>query len=95
LESDFGFSQYIELRPSTGQFSFYTTFLTNPNTCSGQIVYIWNNTIEDQGIDQTGDNLFIRNVENKVAIFIKSKTTEIFVSSGSNWINFKGPILQD
>jgi hypothetical protein len=95
LGSDFGFSQFIELRPSTGQFTFYTTFLPNPTTCAGQIVSIWNNTIEDQGVDQTGDNLFIRNVENKVAIFIKSKTTEMFVSSGNNWINFKGPVLQD
>ena len=95
LESDLGFSQFIELRPSTGQFSFYTTFLPNPTTCAGQIVYIWNNTIEDQGVDQTGDNLFIRNVENRVSIFIKSKTTEMFVSSGNNWINFKGPVLQD
>jgi hypothetical protein len=50
LESDLGFSQFIELRPSTGQFSFYTTFLPNPNTCAGQIVYIWNNAIEDQGV---------------------------------------------
>jgi hypothetical protein len=95
LESDMGFSQFIELRPSTGQFSFYTTFLPNPTTCAGQIVYIWNNTIEDQGVDQTGDNFFIRNVENRVSIFIRSKTTEIFVSSGNNWINFKGPVLQD
>jgi hypothetical protein len=66
LESDLGFSQFIELRTSTGEFSYYTTFLPNPTTCAGQIVYIWNNTIEDQGVDQTGDNLFVRNVENRV-----------------------------
>jgi hypothetical protein len=95
LESDLGFSQFIELRTSTGQFSYYTTFLPNPTTCAGQIVYIWNNTVEDQGVDQTGDNLFIRNLENRVSIFIRSKTTEMFVSSGNNWINFKGPVLQD
>jgi hypothetical protein len=95
LASDFGFSQFIELRPSTGQFTFYTTFLPNPTTCAGQIVYIWNNTIEDQGVDQTGDNLFIRNVENRSSIFIRTKTTEMFVSSGNNWINFKGLVLQD
>jgi hypothetical protein len=95
LESDFGFSQFIELRPSTGQFSFYTTFLPNPTTCAGQIVYIWNNTIEDQGVNQTGDNLFIRNLENRVSIFIRSKTTELFVSSGNNWVNYIGPVLQD
>jgi hypothetical protein len=95
VESEFGFSQFIELRPSTGEFSFYTTYLPNPTTCAGQIVFIWNNTNEDQGIDQTGDNLFIRNVENRVSIFIRSKSTEMFVSSGNNWINFKGPVLQD
>jgi hypothetical protein len=91
-----GFSQFIELRPSNGQFSFYTTFLPNPTTCSGQIVSIWNNTNEDQGIDQTGDNLFIRNLgATRVSIFIRTKTTEMFVSSGNNWINFKGSVLQD
>ena len=84
LESDLGFSQFIELRPSTGQFSFYTTFLPNPTTCAGQIVFIWNNTNEDQGVNQTGDNLFIRNLENRVSIFIRSKTTEMSVSSGNN-----------
>jgi hypothetical protein len=93
LENDLGFSQFIELRPS--QSSFYTTFLPNPTTCSGQIVYIWNNTNGDLGIDQTGDNLFIRNLENRVSIFIRSKTTEMFVSSGNNWVNYIGPVLQD
>jgi hypothetical protein len=95
LESDLGFSQFIELRPSNGEFPYYTTFLPNPTRCAGQIVFIWNNTDEDLGVDQTGDNLFIRNVENRVSIFIRSKTTEMFVSSGNNWINFKGPVLQD
>jgi hypothetical protein len=96
LESDLGFSQLIELRPSNGQFSFYTTFLPNPTTCSGQIVSIWNNSNEDQGIDQTGDNLFIRNLGvTRVSIFIRTKTVEMFVSSGNNWINFKGSVLQD
>jgi hypothetical protein len=95
LENDLGFSQFIELRPSTGQFSFYTTFLPNPTTCAGQIVFIYNNTNEDQGVDQTGDNLFIRNIENRVSIFIKSKIIEMFVSSGNNWLNLKGPVLQD
>jgi hypothetical protein len=95
LESDFGFSQFIELRPSTGQFSFYITVLPNPTTCAGQIVFIYNNTNEDQGVDQTGDNLFIRNVENRLSIFIRTKTIEMFVSSGNNWLNLKGPVLQD
>jgi hypothetical protein len=95
VANDFGFSQFIELRPRTGQFTFYTTFLPNPTTCAGQIVYIWNNTIEDQGVDQTGDNLFIRNVENRVSIFIRTKTIEMFVSIGNNWLNLKGPVLQD
>jgi hypothetical protein len=46
LESDFRFSQYIGVTSSV--IFFYTTFLPNPTTCAGQIVSIWNNTIEDK-----------------------------------------------
>ena len=93
--NELGFSQFIELRPKNDDTSgFYIIHIPNPTTCSGQIIYIWNNADQDLGISQTGNNLFIRTGENTVSVFLRSKTAEMYVSSGQNWINFESFVLQ-
>jgi hypothetical protein len=87
VSTELGISQFIEFGVSIGNNdATYSTILPNPNTCSGQIIYLWNNSTGSQGVGQTGNNKFIKAVANLPSFFIPINETYMLISKGNAWV---------